>query len=187
MANPRQRRKLRSGSHRPAISTHSVCSPSYSPLAIKGPKALQEAWDKRKTVKQNYARLGLIHDLNPSAPGGTSAGGTWSHHRDESGNVIGVELPEEEDEEAREEVEETMDDLEPEADESVMDRWAGSLGQRNEVGGEKHTGVLEGELHPYLGRDAFHAWRKEWSCEFASRSPSERSPFLAPVILVAEN
>lgn len=125
----------------------------------------------------SYARLGLIHDLNPSAPGGSEQvliprygdedmavdqaeqvaessssakrlpAGYGRIIRDEAGNVIGVELPDEEDEEAREEVAETMDDLEPEVDESVMDRWAGSLGQHNEVGGEKPGGLLEGGSH----------------------------------------
>ena len=73
MANPRQRRKARSSSHRPiSHSRHAkknmkkVPRKSYSPcivnfnfltvmlvfLAIRGPKALQEAWDKQKTVHQ---------------------------------------------------------------------------------------------------------------------------------------
>lgn len=69
--------------------------------------------------------------------------------RDALGNVVGVELPEE-DEEEREEVAETMDDLEPEVDESVMDRWAGTLGQHNEAAGEKSGGLLEGGHHPSL-------------------------------------
>jgi nucleolar protein 16 len=38
--------------------------------AIRGPQALQEAWDRKKTVKQNYEALGLVHTLNPSLPGG---------------------------------------------------------------------------------------------------------------------
>jgi hypothetical protein len=71
MANPRQRRKARSSSHRPiSHSRHAkrnmkkVARKSYAPcilglnshdcflLAIRGPKALQDAWDKQKTVHQ---------------------------------------------------------------------------------------------------------------------------------------
>jgi nucleolar protein 16 len=37
---------------------------------IRGPKVLQEAWDKRKTVRQNYVKLGLTLNLNPLAHGG---------------------------------------------------------------------------------------------------------------------
>jgi len=37
---------------------------------IRGPKLLQDAWDKHKTVRQNYAALGLVHTLNPLASGG---------------------------------------------------------------------------------------------------------------------
>jgi nucleolar protein 16 len=136
------------------------------------------------SICSSYARLGLIHDLNPSAPGGSEQvlvprngeemaldqpeqvaepsssskrlpAGHGRIIRDVSGNVIGVELPEE-DEEAGDEVEETMDDLEPEADGSVMGRWAASLGQHNEVAGEKPTGLLEGEFASI----SFHAWRE---------------------------
>jgi nucleolar protein 16 len=38
--------------------------------AIRGPKALQDAWDSSKTVRQNYLALGLQHDLNPIPSGG---------------------------------------------------------------------------------------------------------------------
>ncbi|CAE6394438.1 unnamed protein product [Rhizoctonia solani] len=86
--------------------------------AIKGPKALQDAWDKKKTVKQNYEAMGLVHSLNPVAQGGTEKillapnpepittsapalppntipQGRGRIIRDENGAVIGVELPEE--------------------------------------------------------------------------------------------
>ncbi|KAG7452831.1 uncharacterized protein BT62DRAFT_925372 [Guyanagaster necrorhizus] len=70
MANPRQRRKARSGSHRPiSQSKHAKRNLKKTP-PIRGPKILQDAWDSKKTVRQNYAALGLIHDLNPSASGG---------------------------------------------------------------------------------------------------------------------
>lgn len=38
---------------------------------IRGPKALQDAWDKAKTVRQNYLALGLQHTLNPVSSGGS--------------------------------------------------------------------------------------------------------------------
>lgn len=38
---------------------------------IHGPKALQDAWDKAKTVRQNYLALGLQHTLNPVSSGGS--------------------------------------------------------------------------------------------------------------------
>ncbi|KZV75771.1 hypothetical protein PENSPDRAFT_599409 [Peniophora sp. CONT] len=72
MANPRQRRKARSGSHtsvshsKRAKTLHLKKQP-----AIRGPKVLQEAWDKTKTVRQNYAALGLAVSLNPRASGGS--------------------------------------------------------------------------------------------------------------------
>jgi len=68
MANPRQRRKSRSSSHR-AVTTSKQKNLKKMP-AIRGPKVLQQAWDNKRTVRQNYAALGLIHDLNPSESGG---------------------------------------------------------------------------------------------------------------------
>lgn len=38
---------------------------------IRGPKALQDAWDKSKTVRQNYAALGLQLALTPTQSGGS--------------------------------------------------------------------------------------------------------------------
>ncbi|KAF8905978.1 ribosome biogenesis protein Nop16 [Gymnopilus junonius] len=70
MANPRQRRKARSSSHRPiSHSRHAKKNLKKTP-PICGPKILQEAWDKQKTVRQNYAKLGLVVTLDPSAHGG---------------------------------------------------------------------------------------------------------------------
>ncbi|KAF9453285.1 hypothetical protein P691DRAFT_720158 [Macrolepiota fuliginosa MF-IS2] len=71
MANPRQRRKARSSSHRPVSHSKNAKRNLKKVPPIRGPKALQEAWDKRKTVQQNYAALGLLHSLNPLASGGT--------------------------------------------------------------------------------------------------------------------
>ncbi|KAF9567602.1 hypothetical protein CPC08DRAFT_703133 [Agrocybe pediades] len=70
MANPRQRRKARSSSHRPVShSRHAKRNLKKTP-PIRGPKALQDAWDSKLTVRQNYARLGLVVNLDPSAAGG---------------------------------------------------------------------------------------------------------------------
>lgn len=98
---------------------------------IRGPKVLQEAWDKHKTVRQNYEALGLVASLNPTASGGvekslgssskseqamdvdrapeassSKAAGTSGLPkgygriiRDADGNVVDVELAEEDEEE----------------------------------------------------------------------------------------
>ncbi|KAL4074624.1 hypothetical protein V8B97DRAFT_2005612 [Scleroderma yunnanense] len=92
MANPRQRRKRKS-SHKPVSQSKrakkllkkmpnnskgpqpSCRSTDFTDTwvfpAIRGPKALQEAWDKTKTVRQNYLALGLQHTLNPISTGGS--------------------------------------------------------------------------------------------------------------------
>ncbi|CUA75865.1 hypothetical protein RSOLAG22IIIB_01865 [Rhizoctonia solani] len=115
MANPRQRRKSRSGSHSAVKQSRRAKKNLRKHPAIKGPKALQDAWDKKKTVKQNYEAMGLVHSLNPIAQGGTEKTllsttepdvstptpvpsnalpvGRGRIIRDENGVVIGVELP----------------------------------------------------------------------------------------------
>ena len=115
MANPRQRRKARS-THKPVhhsrqakkllkkqprglgffvyMSALPTCIWFHTHQAIRGPKVLQEAWDKHKTVRQkyvytvldeecwitdgifatvlfaSYAALGLAASLNPNTSGG---------------------------------------------------------------------------------------------------------------------
>ncbi|KAG8733359.1 Nucleolar protein 16 [Ceratobasidium sp. 423] len=71
MATPRQRRKNRSGSHSAVKQSRRAKKNLRKHPAIKGPKALQDAWDKKKTVRQNYEAMGLVHSLNPIAQGGT--------------------------------------------------------------------------------------------------------------------
>ncbi|KAI0781053.1 ribosome biogenesis protein Nop16 [Trametes elegans] len=71
MANPRQRRKLRSGSHKPVHHSRRAKKLLKKQPPIRGPKVLQEAWDPHKTVRQNYEALGLTASLNPVASGGT--------------------------------------------------------------------------------------------------------------------
>ncbi|KAN0066384.1 Nucleolar protein 16 [Thecaphora frezii] len=72
MANPRQRRKTKSGSsNKPSKSAKRrqhqklVKAPE-----IKGPDVLKQAWDKKLTVRQNYAKLGLLPSLSPYQSGG---------------------------------------------------------------------------------------------------------------------
>ncbi|KAJ7074265.1 ribosome biogenesis protein Nop16 [Mycena amicta] len=136
MANPRQRRKKRSSTHRAVShSRNSKKMPRPSPfltvpiraptvpLAIRGPASaiLNARWDKRKTLRQNYAALGLAHTLNPSAAGGvepteTSTGmndgptpsipkGRGRILRDDDGNVVGIELAEDDDDDEENEAE----------------------------------------------------------------------------------
>lgn len=82
MANPRQRRKSRSGSHTAVHHSRRAKKLLKKQPSIRGPKILQEAWDKHKTVRQNYEALGLLVSLNPSASGGVerpSHGASASH------------------------------------------------------------------------------------------------------------
>lgn len=82
MANPRQRHKSRSSSYKPVrnsrhtnkllrkqprasrisfelnIFNSDIFSTSLT--AIRGPKFLQDAWDKRKTVRQKYVSVLFI-------------------------------------------------------------------------------------------------------------------------------
>jgi nucleolar protein 16 len=63
--------------------------------------------------------------------------------RDEAGNVIGVELPEEEDRQAIETEDETMESLEPEISDEVRSRWTC---HNSEDVGQNAVGLVEGEL-----------------------------------------
>ncbi|CED82611.1 Nucleolar protein (NOP16) involved in 60S ribosomal subunit biogenesis [Phaffia rhodozyma] len=67
MANPRQRNKSRSGAK--AIRTTKNKS-SAKKVVIRGPAPLVAAWDKKKTVLQNYTDLGLLSTLAPRRAGG---------------------------------------------------------------------------------------------------------------------
>ncbi|KAI0705832.1 ribosome biogenesis protein Nop16 [Cytidiella melzeri] len=132
MANPRQRRKLRSSSHKPVHHSKRAKKNLKKQPPIRGPKELQEAWDKTKTVRQNYEALGLVSSLTPTASGGverrvlgveketsdsmevepTPEGSTKNDSatagpsglrkgfgrivRDESGNVVDIQLDEDE-------------------------------------------------------------------------------------------
>jgi len=71
MANPRQRSKKRSGSFRPVRQSKHAKKNLKKQPPIRGPKILQDSWDKHKTVKQNYDALGLVTTLKPNESGGT--------------------------------------------------------------------------------------------------------------------
>ncbi|KAG6820562.1 hypothetical protein H0H93_015082 [Arthromyces matolae] len=173
MANPRQRRKARSSSYKP-ISHSKNAKRSLKKMprtftmvkelgtivnyfaAIRGPQILQDSWDKTKTVRQNYVALGLVHDLNPTAPGGSEPleNAYRSQHseesqiastsqleepvkpirngfgriiRDDAGNVLRIELPEEDNET---QTEKRQDEAlpEPEVDGTVLGHWVTDLG-----------------------------------------------------------
>ncbi|KAJ7090271.1 ribosome biogenesis protein Nop16 [Mycena belliarum] len=166
MANPRQRRKARSSSHKPVSHARHAKRNLKKTPPIRGPAILSERWDKRKTVRQNYAALGLIHTLNPSASGGvepiettvqpddspanSNAASTSSQAndaasvipkghgrivRDADGNVLRIELAQEDEEMPEQDSEKDMEQLGPEVDPNVLQKWATGLG-----GGSKGKG-----------------------------------------------
>ncbi|KAG5653271.1 hypothetical protein H0H81_001431 [Sphagnurus paluster] len=121
-------------------------------FTIRGPKILQEAWDDTKTVRQNYIALGLIHTLNPSAAGGVeplevqerteeietaSASkveqptqirkGFGKIIRDEAGNVVRIEMPEEDEEPPAHNARDT-EMTGPELESTVVGAWVTDLG-----------------------------------------------------------
>jgi len=90
MANPRQRRKARSSSYKPVQHSRRGSKALKKHPPIMGPKALQDAWDKHKTVRQNYAALGLLHTLSPNDSGGRDITHEQHHNdRPESHQIAG--------------------------------------------------------------------------------------------------
>ncbi|GAA5898426.1 Nop16p [Sporobolomyces salmoneus] len=67
MVNPRQRRKNRSGGR---LKTSKQSLKNKHKVIVKGPEVLAKNWDKTKTVRQNYAALGLLGTLDPRQVGG---------------------------------------------------------------------------------------------------------------------
>ncbi|KIY66103.1 hypothetical protein CYLTODRAFT_423715 [Cylindrobasidium torrendii FP15055 ss-10] len=149
MANPRQRRKSRSGSHRAVSHSKNAKRNLKKTPPIRAPLVLQKAWDPTKTVTQNYAALGLVHDLNPSASGGAEIINVDVHEepaapqpssstietaipqgkgriiRDEAGNVLRIEMAEAHEEQP----EEDMDVMrEPDLETRDVDKWVTDLG-----------------------------------------------------------
>ncbi|KIY43641.1 hypothetical protein FISHEDRAFT_52989 [Fistulina hepatica ATCC 64428] len=160
MANPRQRRKAKSSSYKPVSHSRRAKAALKKIPPIRGSKLLQEAWDKKKTVRQNYERLGLIHNLNAHASGGAEpaenvhvsdtppptrpdAAGSWSNAapatipagygkiiRDEAGNIARVELPDEADASREESASEPEALPEPVLDRAVKLQWVSGLGHQ---------------------------------------------------------
>nr|ODO02681.1 nucleolar protein 16 [Cryptococcus depauperatus CBS 7855] len=62
MANPRQRNKAKSSrTSKPSLnSKRRMHQKLRKAPPLKGPEVLQDKWDKKKTVFQNYAALGLL-------------------------------------------------------------------------------------------------------------------------------
>ncbi|KAG1882954.1 ribosome biogenesis protein Nop16 [Suillus subluteus] len=157
MANPRQRRKAKSSTHKTVSHSRRAQKLLKKMPVIRGPKALQHAWDKTKTVHQNYAALGLQFALTPTQSGGTertsippkglAGAGSVSATpksvksgpstiprgfgriiRDEFGTVIRVDVPE------FEEIQDSVQNTElPETDvdEKTMGEWVGCLNKTN--------------------------------------------------------
>jgi len=172
MANPRQRRKARSSSHKAVSHSKRAKRLQKKMPSIRGPKALQDAWDPSKTVRQNYLALGLEHDLNPVSSGGcevnitrtidtntrrpqttspddlrssvlqgptvTSAlpKGFGRIIRDPSGDVVGVELPSDEDVSPAPNWEQVIDPPVV-TKESDLRKWAHDCRERSRGGGSK--------------------------------------------------
>ncbi|KAH9966410.1 ribosome biogenesis protein Nop16 [Russula dissimulans] len=90
MANPRQRRKTRSA-HKPVHHSRQAKKVLKKQPPIRGLKILQEAWDKHKTVRQNYAALGLTVSLNPCTSGGTERATSVSEARTVANEVAFID------------------------------------------------------------------------------------------------
>ncbi|EJT51510.1 ribosomal large subunit biogenesis-related protein [Trichosporon asahii var. asahii CBS 2479] len=171
MANPRQRAKSRSGkSTKPnLLQKRRLKQKLRKAHPLFGPETLQNAWDRKKTVFQNYAALGLLPSIplpenanakvqlpTQSLPEGAPSIGFGRIVRDEEGNVIDIIIDGEEDEkEEKEEDKRWGKPLNPEEDEfekapvqaktQVVRADPRPRGSRRYVGpGAAHTSAAEG-------------------------------------------
>ncbi|KIL69611.1 hypothetical protein M378DRAFT_97337 [Amanita muscaria Koide BX008] len=169
MVNPRQRRKARSSSHRPVSSSRRAKKKLKKTPPIRGPELLQNGWDKKKTVRQNYVTLGLVHTLNPIASGGheiqestTSILADKSISvpmeygrivRDDAGNAVQVELAPEESEYLSNGISEAM--AEPDIMAGVKEKWVTKLGKQSdrEFQSENNDMIKELERKSVILRD----------------------------------
>jgi len=167
MANPRQRRKQRSGHKAVRHSSHAKRNLKKMP-PLRAPKVLRDAWDSQLTVKQNYTRLGLLPTMNPRAKGGSEMGihpdivmtnaeessdtpvptkvlpkGYGRIVRDSEGNVIDIELGDSVDGDVEIDEDENALDLEtrqlqPNLTSSERDKWV-----HRRVGNEKDSELIQ--------------------------------------------
>lgn len=72
MATPRQRRKARSSTHTgPSARSKKVMQKRLVRVPeLKGADVLKQHWDPKKTLRQNYEKLGLVADLRLHDAGG---------------------------------------------------------------------------------------------------------------------
>ncbi|WWD18888.1 nucleolar protein 16 [Kwoniella shandongensis] len=135
MANPRQRNKAKSHKNRkPGVNSRKRLrqKEKKAPVLV-GPDVLQQGWDKKKTVFQNYAALGLLPSIPipkgpsssrsqrvklPQVPAEGSLDGVKVGFgriiRDEEGNVVDIVIDEEEQEEKADEEMADEEEYEPE-------------------------------------------------------------------------
>ncbi|KAI0721654.1 ribosome biogenesis protein Nop16 [Cerioporus squamosus] len=150
MANPRQRRKLRSGSHKPVQHSSRAKKLLKKQPPLRNDETLELMCRLRLRSTCSYEALGLAASLNPIASGGTerplgthaaeeencskpeaSTSGQWVPKgygkiiRDAEGNVVDVQLGDDEDEDEATATEEAMEDVpDPSADEQLAG-WVG--------------------------------------------------------------
>lgn len=113
MPNPRQRKNNKnggSGGKPNANGLRRLHTKMNKAPTMKGPLALQQGWDKKKTVRQNYEALGLLTSIPLDQSSNSTSkqsikeaeenliSGYGRIVRDAKGNVVDVILPEDDNE-----------------------------------------------------------------------------------------